>query len=258
MGIAEQNAMGTAIGFAISNKIPIISGFSIFCTGRAWEFIRMICHDNLNVKIIATHGGFVGEDGSTHHALEDLSLMSILPNLNVLVPADAIELKQMLTHVLNSTQPFFIRLPRSTFPVIHNDSYNFQLGKFDKLKDGKDIALIGVGYGSIFASKIAKRLEKELDLSIKVLNLSTIKPIDTSFLSSELRSMKGTVVIEEHNTYCGIGSIVAKIISELNPIPMKFLGINNSFGESGPRDVLLDKYGFNFANLKKLIEELLN
>jgi len=119
MGIAEQNMLGTALGFAISGKIPIVSGFSIFTTGRAWEFIRLACHDNLNLKIIVTHGGLVGEDGSTHNALEDLSIMSTLPNLTILVPADRIELVQMLEYALNTNGPFYIRLPRGSFPKIH-------------------------------------------------------------------------------------------------------------------------------------------
>ncbi|MDX1798701.1 MAG: transketolase family protein, partial [Candidatus Lokiarchaeia archaeon] len=119
MGIAEQNMIGTALGFAISGKIPIVSGFSIFTTGRAWEFIRFACHDNLNIKIITTHGGIVGEDGSTHNALEDFSLMTSLPNLTVLVPSDNIELVKILEYALNTEGPFYVRLPRDSFPKIH-------------------------------------------------------------------------------------------------------------------------------------------
>ena len=125
MGIAEQNMLGTALGFAISGKIPVVSGFSIFTTGRAWEFIRFVCHDKLNVKIITTHGGIVGEDGSTHNALEDLSIMAILPNLTVLVPADNIELVQLLDNAFNIEGPFYIRLPRESFPKIHDENYKF-------------------------------------------------------------------------------------------------------------------------------------
>ena len=258
MGIAEQNAMGVAIGFAISGMMPIISGFSIFNTGRAWEFIRLICHDNLNVKIITTHAGFVGEDGSTHHALEDLSLMGILPNLNVFVPIDGIELTQMLNDAFNSKGPFYIRLPRGSFPQIHDETYTFKRGAIDKLKNGNDICLIGTGYGSILAYQNVNQLEKELNLSIKVLNLSTIKPIDSSILEKELKNLRATIVIEEHNTYCGVGSMVAKLTSETLQIPMRFLGVNDRFGQSGSREDLLIKYGFTYENLKNLVIELLN
>ena len=257
MGIAEQNAMGVAIGFAVTGKMPIISGFSIFTTGRAWEFIRLACHDNLNVKIITTHAGFVGEDGGTHHALEDLSLMGILPNLNILVPADGIELTQMLIDAINTEGPFYIRLPRSAFPLIHDETYKFKRGTIDKLKNGNDICLIGIGYGSILVYQNVDQLEKDLNLSIKVLNLSTIKPLTSPTLASELKDMRGVIVIEEHNSYWGVGSMVAKLASETLQIPMRFLGVNDSFGRSGSREELLVKHGYTYENLKKLIRELL-
>ena len=145
MGVAEQNLLGTALGFAVSGKIPVVSGFTIFTTGRAWEFIRVACHDKLNVKIITTHGGIVGEDGSTHNAFEDLSLMSILPNLTVLLPADNVELIHILKYAFETTGPFYIRLPRTSFPKIHDDHYKFTLGEPDVLIDGNDICLIGTG-----------------------------------------------------------------------------------------------------------------
>lgn len=258
MGIAEQNAMGVAIGFAISGKIPVISGFSIFNTGRAWEFIRLICHDNLNVKIITTHAGFVGEDGSTHHALEDLSIMGILPHLKVLVPIDGIELNQMLDYALNSEGPFYIRLPRGSFPQIHDDAYKFKFGAIDMLKEGSEICLIGIGYGSILAYQSANNLEKEFNISTKILNLSTIKPLNPSILESELMNIKGAVVIEEHNSYWGVGSMVAKMVSETLQIPMRFLGVQDSFGQSGSREDLLSNYGLTYENLKKLVGELLD
>jgi len=257
MGVAEQNMLGVAIGFAISGKVPIVSGFSIFTTGRAWEFIRLACHDNLNLKIITTHGGFVGEDGSTHHALEDLSVMSALPNLNVLVPADNIELAQMLEFAITTEGPFYIRLPRDSFPKIHDDNYNFTLGKPDVIKEGNDICLIGNGYGTILANESVALIEDQLKISIKVINLSTIKPINKEEFFKEIEGIKGIVVIEEHNLYCGFGSILARIISENNPLSMKFIGIEDIFCESGNRTSLLEAYGLDFKNLSKKIKELL-
>ena len=257
MGIAEQNMLGTALGLSISGKIPIVSGFSIFTTGRAWEFIRLACHDNLNIKIITTHGGFVGEDGSTHNALEDLSLMATLPNLNILVPSDNRELVEMLDYALNNKGPFYIRLPRRSFPKIHNDEYKFNIGKPDILKQGKDICLIGTGYGSFLALKSAESFEKNLKISIKVINLPSIKPIDKKSLIQEIENVKGIVIIEEHNIYCGVGSIIARIISEFNPKKMKFVGINNSFGESGTINELLNSYGLNEETILEQIKKII-
>ncbi len=257
MGIAEQNMIGAALGFAISGKIPIVSGFSIFTTGRAWEFIRFACHDNLNIKIIVTHGGFVGEDGSTHNALEDLSLMASLPNLNVLIPSDNYELQQILEYTVNNNGPFYIRLPRGSFPKIHDEKYQFKLGIPDVIKDGNDICLIGTGFGSNLAFNSVAELEKELEISIKVINLPTIKPIETDALIKEISDINGVIIIEEHNIYCGFGSILARIISENHPTLMSFIGVNNSFGESGRRERLLDAYGLNKRNIANKIKSLL-
>ncbi|MHA1748738.1 MAG: transketolase family protein [Promethearchaeota archaeon] len=257
MGIAEQNTLGSALGFAISGKIPIVSGFSIFTTGRAWEFIRLACHDNLNVKIVATHGGFVGEDGSTHNALEDFSLMSILPNMSVLVPLDHIELKEMLKFAIQNHGPFYMRLPRGATPQIHDSDYKFELGRPEVIKEGNEIGLIGTGFGGILACQSAGSLEKELGVSLKIINLSSIKPININELKYQVKDLKGIIVIEEHNLYCGVGSIIARILSEDLNLSMRFIGIQDSFGQSGKREVLLDKYGLNFKTLKEKIKSFL-
>ena len=257
MGIAEQNTIGTALGFAISGKVPVVSGFSIFTTGRAWEFIRLACHDNLDIKIITSHSGFVGGDGSTHNALEDLSLMCSLPNLKILSPSDNIELIEMLEYIFDETGPFYIRLPRGSFPKIHDENYKFHIGKPDVVKDGDDICLIGTGFGTILALESAPYLEKELKISIKVLNISSVKPINIPDLKKEISNIKGVVSLEEHNIYCGFGSILARIISESFPLPMKFIGIEESYGQSGNRKKLLEFYGLNKKNIKEKIKDLL-
>jgi len=257
MGIAEQNTIGSALGFAISGKIPIVSGFSIFTTGRAWEFIRLACHDNLNVKIITTHGGFVGEDGSTHNALEDFSLMATLPNMRILVPMDHIELKEMLKFAIQSQGPVYMRLPRGNSPQIHDLDYKFEIGRPEVVKEGNEICLIGTGFGSILAYKSAEILEKELRVSLKVINLSSVKPINVTELKNQVKDLKGIIVLEEHNLYCGIGSIIARILSEDLNLPMRFIGIEDSFGQSGKREILLDKYGLNYNTLRKKIKTFL-
>jgi len=251
MGIAEQNMVGTSIGLAISGKMPVISGFSIFTTGRAWEFIRMACHDNLNIKIITTHGGFVGEDGSSHNALEDISIMATIPNISVLIPADNIELISMLKYVFNNEGPYYIRIPRDNFPIIHNGKYNFSLNKIDVIKQGNDICFIGCGYCTYLALKAAQEIEKKYNFSIKVINLSCVKPINSEALLKKLNDIKGIMVIEEHNIYCGIGSIVSRILSESRPLPMRFIGVNESFGKSGTRMENLDYYGINLNNIER-------
>ena len=258
MGIAEQNMLGTALGFAISGKIPVVSGFSIFTTGRAWEFIRLACHDNLSLKIITTHGGIVGEDGSTHNALEDLSLMATLTNLNILIPSDNIELIKMLKYTFDVNGPFYIRLPRGSFPKIHTEDYKFNLGEVDILKEGKDICLIGTGFGSILANQNALPLETKFNVSIKVINVPTIKPININSLIKEIRYTKGIIVLEEHNLYCGFGSIIARIISENYPLPMRFIGVDETFGESGKRELVLNAYGLSEKIISEKIQDLLN
>lgn len=250
--------LGTALGFAISGKVPVVSGFSIFTTGRAWEFIRLACHDNLDIKIITTHSGLVGGDGSTHNALEDLSLMCSLPNLKILNPSDNIELIEMLEYIFDVKGPFYIRLPRGSYPKIHDENYKFHIGKPDVIKDGDDICLIGTGYGTILALESAPCIEKELNITIKVINLPSIKPINITALKNEVSNTKGVVSLEEHNIYCGFGSILARIISEYSPMPMKFIGIEESFGQSGNREKLLHFYGLNREKIKEKIIDLLN
>jgi len=180
--------------------------------------------------------------------------MSVLPNLNVLVPSDNIELIEILDYALKSHGPFYIRLPRGSFPKIHNMNYNFTLGKPDVLKEGSDICLITTGYGSYLALESLSSIEKELEDSIKIINLPSIKPIDKETLINEVKNMKAIIVIEEHNVYCGFGAIIARIISEIIPIKIRCLGIENSFGCSGDRETLLKFFNLN---KEKIIEEIL-
>lgn len=256
LGIAEQNLVGTAIGFAISGKIPIVSGFSIFTTGRAWEFIRLACQDNLNIKFITTHGGLVGEDGSSHHALEDLTLMATLPNMQIFIPADVIELDQILKYVLSIPGPCYVRLPRGSFPKIHDSDYVFSIEGPDVLLDGEKICLIGTGYGTSLAYNSAGVIEKKLGFRPKVINLPSIKPINDKNLIEELQEIQGIVLIEEHNTYSGFGSIISRIVSQYMAIRMSFIGINDKFVLSGRRNELLEKCGLNVENVVEVVRRL--
>jgi len=250
--------VGISIGLAISNLIPIVTGFSIFTTGRAWEFIRLVCHDNLNVKIITTHAGFVGEDGSTHNALEDISLMATLPNMKLLVPSDNKELKEIFNYILNHEGPCYIRLPRGSFPNVHNDDYRFSLGSPDVILNGEKLGLIGTGYGTVLNFKAAIQIRERLNISPKVINIPTIKPINKTELINSLSNVDSLVITEEHNIYNGFGSIVARIISETNPLPIKFIGVSDSFGTSGEREKVLDKYGLNIEHIYNKALELID
>ncbi len=256
MGIAEQNMVGAAIGFAISGKIPIVSGFSIFTTGRAWEFIRMVCHDNLNVKIITTHGGIVGEDGSSHNALEDLAIMSTLPNIKVLVPLDTIELEHMMEDTLLNNGPYYIRLPRVNFPVVHKNNFSYSEGIPEVLIDGKDICLIGTGYGCHLALNAASVMKEESNISLKVLNLSTIKPINHEILIKELLEVKVIITIEEHNIYSGVANIISRIVSNYSPKKILNIGIEDVFVMSGKREQVLESLDLSVEKIIEKVKEL--
>ncbi|MHA2051927.1 MAG: transketolase family protein, partial [Promethearchaeota archaeon] len=221
------------------------------------EFIRLACHDKLNVKIITTHGGFVGGDGSLHDALEDLSLMSTLPNLTVLIPSDQIELLEILKYVFFNEGPFYVRLPRASFPKIHDNSYVFKPGIPDIIKQGTDICLIGTGYGSTIGLEAANVLEKELEISIMVINMPCIKPFKENFLINEIKNTSGVIVIEEHNIYCGFGSIIARSLSRKCPKLISCVGVQDLFGQSGKRDDLLKFYGLTVNSIRDQIKSLI-
>lgn len=250
VGIAEQNLMGTAAGLAASGKIPFASTFAVFATGRAYEVIRnSIAYPQLNVKIAATHAGLtVGEDGATHQALEDIGLMRGLPDMVVLCPADAIEAKQCIYKAAEYEGPVYIRLGRSKVPVIFDESYNFQIGKGVQLKDGEDITIIATGVMVAKALEAAEELKKD-NISARVINISTIKPIDKDIIIKAAQETKGIVTVEEHSIIGGLGSAVSEVISENHPTHMIRIGTMDTFGESGDGNELLEKYGLNVSNI---------
>jgi transketolase len=164
----------------------------------------------------------------------------------------------MLDIALSKKGPFYIRLPRGSFPKLHDANYQFSLRNIDILKEGKDICLIGMGYGSVLASQVSKEIENKLKLSLKIINIPCIKPINGKQLIENIKEIKGIVVIEEHNIYCGFGSILARILAEKNPIQIKVIGISDTFGQSGTRESLLNSYGFNIENIIHKIKELMD
>lgn len=259
MGIAEQNVMGTAAGFAASGKIPFASTFAVFASGRAFEIIRnSICYPKLNVKVCATHAGItVGEDGASHQAVEDLALMRALPNMTVLNPADAVSAKALLNEAAKYNGPVYVRLGRAKVPVIYNEKdTQFAIGKGMEVKDGKDLAIIATGIMVETAINASEELAKE-GISARVIDIHTLKPIDKDIILKAAKETKGIITVEEHNIVGGLGSAVAEVLVENYPVPMKRIGINDTFGESGKPDELMEKYGLTSENIVLKAKEML-
>lgn len=242
-GIAEQNLMGLAAGFAAAGKVPFASTFAVFATGRAYDQIRnSICYPRLNVKIAATHAGItVGEDGGSHQALEDINLMRGLPNMTVLVPADGPEAKNAVKAAAEYEGPVYIRLGRSGVPTITDPDAPFVIGKGRVMREGTDVTLIGCGMMVEKALEAADMLAEE-GVKAAVIDMSTIKPIDRELIVEWAKKTGAVVTAEEHNIIGGLGSAVAEVLVEEVLVPMERVGIEDVFGESGTGGELVEKY----------------
>ena len=256
MGIAEQNLVGAACGFAAAGKIPFASTFAMFATGRAFEVIRnSACYPKLNVKICATHAGItVGEDGGSHQSVEDISLMRSIPNMTVLVPADGVEAEKMIFAAAEFNGPMYVRLGRSAVPTLFNEDYNFEIGKGAVLKEGNDATIIACGI-MVNEALIAADILKEENINARVINMSTIKPIDTELIIKAAKETKAIVTAEEHSIIGGLGSAVSEVVSENCPTIVKKVGINDCFGESGTPAELLEKYGLTAKHIVEKVKE---
>ena len=256
MGIAEQNLVGAACGFAAAGKIPFASTFAMFATGRAFEVIRYsACYPKLNVKICATHAGItVGEDGGSHQSVEDISLMRSIPNMTVLVPADGVEAEKMIFAAAEFNGPMYVRLGRSAVPTLFNEDYNFEIGKGVVLKEGNDATIIACGM-MVNEAILAADMLKEENINVRVINMSTIKPIDTELIIKAAKETKAIVTAEEHSIIGGLGSAVSEVVSENCPIIVKKVGINDCFGESGTPAELLEKYGLTAKHIVEKVKE---
>ncbi|RLE08049.1 transketolase family protein [Candidatus Aerophobetes bacterium] len=258
IGIAEQNMMGIAAGLASCGKIVVASSFAIFASGRAWEQVRYsICHSYLNVKIVATHGGIsVGEDGSSHQAAEDISLMRTIPGMRVLVPADAAETKKAVEVAVETEGPFYIRLGRPKVPLIFEDELPFQLGKGYKLTEGSDVTIFACGIMLSQALEAEKNLRKE-GIRSQVINMSTIKPIDRQIIIEAAKTTGAIVTAEEHQVIGGLGSAVSEVLSENIPTPLERVGLRDRFGESGKPQKLFEKYGLTAGHIEEAVKKVL-
>ncbi len=257
MGIAEQDMMGTAAGLAASGKIPIASTFAIFATGRAFEQVRnSIAYPKLNVKIAATHAGLtVGEDGGSHQAVEDLSLMRSLPNMVVINPADAKEAEEALKAAVAYYGPVYIRLGRAAVEDIHDETYQFQWGKGEILREGRSVGIIATGIMVGEALRAAKKLADEA-IEARVVNLHTLKPIDKEVIIETAKLTGKIVTAEEHSVIGGLGSAVSEVLSQAYPVKQAMVGIQDCFGESGAPQALLAKYGLTAENIIKAVKNL--
>ena len=249
VGIAEQNLVCVAGGLSLAGKVPFASSFAMFATGRAFEMIRnSICYPKLNVKIAATHAGItVGEDGASHQANEDVAIMRAIPNMTVLVPADAVETEQIIEAAYHYNGPVYIRLGRSGVPVLYDESYTFEIGKATKLREGKDASIIAMGIMVSTALEAAEKLAGK-GIQAAVYNMSTIKPIDVAAIE-EAATSGCVVTAEEHSIIGGLGSAVAEVLGERCPVPLERVGVMDTFGESGKPNELLKKYGLTSENI---------
>lgn len=258
-GIAEGNMMSVAAGLAASGKIPFASTFAVFGAGRAYEQIRnSICYPNLNVKVAVTHAGLtVGEDGATHQMLEDIALMRALPNMTVVVPADAAETAQVIRWAASYQGPVYIRMGRAKVEDVISPDAEFVPGKSTTLADGSDVTLMACGIMTQQALQVAKMLAEE-GISARVINMSSIKPIDEAAIVKAAKETGAIVTCEEHTVMGGLGSAVAEVVVRHCPVPMAMVGTEDVFGQSGKASEVLKVYGLTPEHIaleaKKLVE----
>ena len=254
-GLEEQNMISIAGGFAASGKMPFVSTFAVFAACRCFDQVRIcIAQPKLNVKIVATHGGItVGEDGASHHAIEDLALYCSLPGFNVVVPADGIEAAEAVRAAAATTGPFYIRLGRPKFPAVNADGYRFSLGKAVTLRDGKDATIIACGIMVSKALEAANALASQ-GVDCQVLNMPTLKPLDEQAIIEAAMQTGAIVVAEEHLLHGGLGSRVAQVVVREKPVPMAFIGINDVYAKSGKPDELLQRYGLTAEAIEQAVK----
>ncbi len=258
-GIAEQNMIGIAAGLAASGKIPFASTFAVFVPGRCFDQLRLsVAQSQLNVKIVATHGGITsGEDGFSHHAIEDLALICALPGFYVLVPTDAIETTQMVRTAAVTPAPFYIRLSRPSTPVIFDENYHFVLGKAVTLRQGNDAAIIAIGIMVSRALEAAKHLAQE-GIECRVVSMPTIKPLDEEAILQSAKETGAIVTAEEHLKHGGLGSRVAQVVAQHYAIPMDFVAIEDTYARSGKAEELLQRYGLTAPAIEQAVKSAIS
>ncbi len=258
VGVAEQNLVTVASGIASVGKAVFAASYAVFSPGRNWEQIRTtICINNQPVIIVGSHAGItVGPDGGTHQALEDIALMRVLPNMIVLSPCDAIETKKATLAAAKIKKPVYIRFPRNDCPIVTTEETPFEIGKAAVQKEGKHITVIATGQLVYQALIAAKEMEMH-KISVRVINLSTIKPLDTKCILSAAEETGAIVTLEEHQIIGGLGSAVTELLAEHYPVPVIRMGIKDEYGQSGTPEELLEKYGLTVPEIIKSITTVL-
>lgn len=257
-GIAEQNMVGIAAGLAASGKVPFASTFAVFVPGRCFDQLRMsVAQPKVNVKLVSTHGGIsVGEDGTSHQSIEDLALIGALPGFTVIVPADAIETAQAVRAAAANNGPFYIRLSRPKVPQVYANDYNFKLGKAVTMRDGRDATIIAIGIMVSPALEAAERLKRE-GTDCRILSMPTLKPIDESAVIKAAAETGAIVTAEEHLEHGGLGSAVSRIVARHHPVPMEFVAIKDTYGQSGTSAELLQRYGLTAGDIEQAVRSVL-
>jgi len=251
VGIAEQNLMGMAAGFALAGKIPYAGTYAIFVPGKCVDQIRNnIAYPNLSVKIVCSHGGIsVGPDGASHQQVEDIAIMRAIPRMSVIVPSDAVSTKAIVKAIAGISGPFYVRLTRPSTPIVYDGGFEYRHGKATVVTDGSDVVIVACGIMVPEAVKAAASL-KAKGVSAAVVDLHTIKPIDAEVIVRLAQKCGRVVTAEEHNVMGGMGSAVAEVLGESRPTPMKRVGVMDTFGESGQTGELLKKYGLTSSNIE--------
>ncbi len=255
-GIAECNMVGIAAGIAATGKVPFVSSFAMFAAGRAFEQVRnSVGYPHLNVKIGATHAGIsVGEDGASHQCNEDIALMRVIPGMVVINPSDDVEAKAAVKAAYEHEGPVYLRFGRLAAPVINDRAdYKFEIGKGVTLRDGKDLTLVATGLCVSAALEAAEKLAAD-GIDARVINIHTIKPIDEELLIQAAKETGSIVTVEEHSVIGGLGGAVAEVLSEKCPTKMLRIGVEDTFGESGPAVQLLEKYGLDAAGIYQKVK----
>ena len=259
-GIAEGNMMGVAAGLATMGYVPFVSSFAMFAAGRAFEQIRnSIAYPRLNVKIGATHGGIsVGEDGASHQCCEDFALMRTIPGMVVICPSDDLEARAAVRAAYAHKGPVYLRFSRLATPSLHDaNNYTFEIGKGEVLCDGFDLAIISTGLMTSEALKAAVTLKRQDAISVRVINMPTIKPLDEEIVLRAARECHKIITVEEHSVIGGLGEAVCAVLSEKLPTPVRRVGVQDKFGCSGPAWDLLKLYGLDAATICKTAHEML-
>ena len=257
VGVAEQNLASVAAGMAFEGKIPFIASYAVFNPGRNNEQIRTnIAYNNANVKIVSSHSGItVGPDGATHQGLEDVGLMRMLPNMKVVVPCDAEEAKKATAESAEIAGPVYLRLFRNSTPAITSAHTPFKIGKASVFKEGRDVAVFACGPIIFNAIAAAKQIESD-GMSVAVINVHTIKPLDEETILKYARSARAVVSVEEHQIAGGLGSAISELLAKEFPVPMEFVGVDDKFGESGKPEELIEKYGMGVESIKKAVRKV--